>query len=94
MVKNSLLACSYWDISKWSTDGCKFLSIESGKVKCECNHLTSFGPQFITPVLTDVAVEVDKGIKKAEVKSEEDITLDELVKWPLSDYFQNLQELQ
>lgn len=59
------MSCSYWNGTSWATDGCQFSEIESNKVKCLCNHLTAFGPQFITPpAFTNVDTQ-DPSIQKA-----------------------------
>ncbi|ESP04060.1 hypothetical protein LOTGIDRAFT_73820, partial [Lottia gigantea] len=51
---NLVSGCRYWDEEeeRWSSKGCKVKQTTKYRTQCYCNHLTSFGSDFVVPVNT------------------------------------------
>eukprot|EP00347_Sterkiella_histriomuscorum_P002038 403369714 len=94
MLNNSALACNYWDGSIWQNTGCTLSGVDKTHVKCLCNHLTSFAPQFKTPINTlsnsDESI-LNKYDSSQNIETGTITKADLMV--PLDRYFDNLEEL-
>eukprot|EP00347_Sterkiella_histriomuscorum_P005798 403355229 len=95
MMESSTLDCNYWDGIQWTNTGCIFNGVDKSHIKCICNHLTAFGPQFITPpgdlIFTNDDIVTNKYLSSDNIEQGTITKQDLLV--PLNKYFDNLQEL-
>lgn len=83
MLVKSKLNCSYWNSTQWSSEGCAFASLGKTHIICECNHLTAFGPKFMTPLVSkDSATASDLSTLKAKYEYKEKIVIDDLIRTP------------
>ncbi|TNV75039.1 hypothetical protein FGO68_gene6426 [Halteria grandinella] len=95
MIIASGLTCVYWDVptQKWSDHGCILSNIDTTHIKCACKHLSAFTILFQTPKMSVDAPLLENSTSKADAGSTKDLTLDDIVKWPIDKYFENLGEL-
>ncbi|CDW88931.1 neurohypophysial n-terminal domain containing protein [Stylonychia lemnae] len=93
MLEASHIQCTYWNGTMWSNNGCSFEGFDNTHIRCQCNHLTSISPKFVSPRVTTIAAEVyaNRFVKSA-TQNTGNIELGELLV-PFGEYFQNLQEL-
>eukprot|EP00347_Sterkiella_histriomuscorum_P015521 403356717 len=93
MLNSSSLACNYWNGNKWENSGCFFNGIDKTHIKCLCNHLTSFAPQFLTPpAYTTKDESLPNKYENSENIEKGTITKKDLLV-PFNKYFDNLEEL-
>jgi hypothetical protein len=92
MIVKSGLQCVYWNIERqeWSKKGCSLTALDNTHIKCSCSHLSAFAIQFVTPKLTIDAPLLDNTTISAEDDTEKQLTLDDIIKWPLDKYLNNL----
>jgi hypothetical protein len=95
MITKSNLTCVYWDKvnGNWSSDGCDLKGIDKFHIECSCNHLSSFTILFTTPKLTIDAPLLENTTVSAPEETRRNVTLKDIVKWPLSAYFANMYKL-
>jgi hypothetical protein len=68
-------------------------NIDSTHIKCSCTHLSAFAIFFETPKLTVDAPLLENSTTNAGSTSKKTLTLEDIIRWPLDKYFENLQEL-
>jgi len=94
MIVASGLNCMYWNGSAWNDTGCSFGALSTDHMKCVCSHLTSFGPQFITPAVQSSSSQNNTEVyTPAQPENNGEPTLQDLVVFPLSKYFSNIPML-
>jgi hypothetical protein len=95
MLAKSNLSCVFWDKKNgnWSNEGCNLKGIDKFHIECSCNHLSSFTILFTTPKLTIDAPLLENSTISAQEEIRRNITLKDIVKWPLSAYFANMYKL-
>jgi GPCR proteolysis site, GPS, motif len=95
MVSKSNLSCVFWDytLQKWSKDGCQLQGIDKDHINCNCTHLSAFTILFTTPKLTIDAPLLENSTIAATTETKRNISISDIVRWPLSAYFANLKKL-
>ena len=93
MVAKSGIQCVYWDAANqvWSSNGCSMANLDTTHVNCQCNHLSAFSIIFMTPTLTVNDPLLENSTIQADVQQVRAIGIADIVRWPLSAYFDNLQ---
>jgi len=95
MVKKSNLSCVYWDKinGNWSKSGCQLQSLDKNHIKCNCTHLSAFTILFATPKLTVDAPLLENTTIAAQSEVKRNVTLKDIIKWPLDAYFKKMYKL-
>ncbi len=67
--------------------------MDKDHIRCNCTHLSAFTILFATPKLTIDAPLLENTTVAAESEVKRNITLKDIIKWPLDAYFANLYKL-
>jgi len=98
MLSKSLANCTFYNSSteQWEESGCERSHIDASHIFCNCNHTTMYGFQFreyVEPTSSSSSGSDGTSSESSEDTDDDEITLDELLKDSLPEYFKSISEI-